>query len=252
MALKIITGTVGSGKTCLSTFFAFDAYDRDYHIYANYEILGLRYKSLKSFEDLLEIKTYPNMILMDEGWINADSRRSASAMNLLSSHKVLQHRKGMNKKELIKRGHKVENEVVITAQTLGQVDLRMVSVVKDVYETRVIMEDELGKPLCLWVKVLNSPSSLAFPVPMQFKFRRCGLVDVPESFNTFEDIDNLDNSGHNLKVYAQYHEKYKNFPGLKTQLSDILWQVEGLAKSVASGVAGYIIAVRDGLVEASV
>jgi len=106
LILIAIIGAIGSGKTLLMVYLAFQS---SREIYSNFKIYLNRYKALEVM-DLLELKDNID-VFIDEGYTWLESRTSGSILNRYLSYIVLQSRK-----RLI--------DIVISAQMFSSLDVR--------------------------------------------------------------------------------------------------------------------------------
>lgn len=108
--LVIITGTLGSGKTLLMTYFYLIS-KKKYH-YTNYYIKTYHNKKVIPFkiQNIFEIKDNSNLYL-DEGYLYLESRTSTALLNRILSYLLFQSRKR-------------DLNIYITAQSLGTIDKR--------------------------------------------------------------------------------------------------------------------------------
>jgi hypothetical protein len=234
-----ILGGIGSGKTLLLTFLSHAFYNDGYNIYANYHLKRIKYINLMNVTDFLKIKTHPNFFALDEGWLNMDSRRSGSLMNLIHSKSILQSRK-------------IEAHVGITTQTWMQLDKRIRSVTALVFQPEIIIRDDNGKPLALKVTYFKNEgkrrmNEIFIPlVPPMID------IDIPESYDTLEIVDELEsNERQEMETLVK---KYLNDPkteGLKpTKLKSYITMQEliknghMLESSKSGTIANYIDTLR--------
>lgn len=88
--LIAISGKEDTGKTLVAIKKLYEGYELNFPIWSNIH-LSFPHKRLYSIEELKKIKN--SLILLDELWESADSRKSGSEMNLAFSRYSNQHRK---------------------------------------------------------------------------------------------------------------------------------------------------------------
>lgn len=94
MAVTVITGNKGDGKTSLSTMFAYNAAQRGRPIFSNYHFNDFEYRYLQMSEVLNDVDMLMNsLVVVDEAYMYIDSRSFSSKANKLIGYLVLQSRK---------------------------------------------------------------------------------------------------------------------------------------------------------------
>ncbi len=219
MAVWGIVGDMGCGKTILSTYFGYELYSDGYTVYSNYN-LKYPYTPIDSLKDIGDLQTYPNIILLDEAWITADSRKSGSYRNLVLSKQVLQSRKQIA-------------DVIYTTQFANQIDLRIRQITKLFLIPEIIYTDDDGIPAIIRAEFFESLSN--------FKFKEKGakIYDIYNThllYDTNQRIEETDSG-----EYVDLLDKYKDFRGTKADLICILTIEDGIPKSQAALAAQYII-----------
>jgi len=246
MAIDFIVGSIGDGKTCLETWFVHNAIDERRDIYANYNLFNINYYNISRTSELDDINTQNNLIAIDEGWITADSRRSQSLLNITFSHKMLQSRKIGKQIEQ----KPIRTDVLISTQDFYQVEERIRNICRYIYKPKILLADNIGKPLILIVTrhdfQAQSFDKIKFPIPMQFNFKH-GYVDIPENYDTYEQIDSMTDTFEDR--YKEIIEKYSSNPRsyeIKIPLlASIIRVKEDLRPSDATSIARYIQATKE-------
>jgi hypothetical protein len=219
MAVRGIVGDIGCGKTILMTYYGYKCYEAGYRIYSNYD-LKYPYIPIDKIRDLNELEQGQNLILMDEAWITADSRKSSTYTNIMLSRAVLQSRK--NKADLI-----------YTTQYINQIDIRIRQITHEFIIPKIVYWTVEDEPAIIKATFYESVGS--------GKFRELGskLFDIYNThklYNTNEIIKET-----RTEEYSDLLNKYKSFSGNKTELKAILMIEEELQPSQASIVASYIM-----------
>ncbi|KKN78730.1 hypothetical protein LCGC14_0347970 [marine sediment metagenome] len=97
MAITVITGPMGSGKTTLMTAVGVLAHELDgVRIFCNYRLTGIEHTFFRptEFADLMEAEELNNcIVLLDEAYLLMDSRTSGARINRLFSAFTYQARK---------------------------------------------------------------------------------------------------------------------------------------------------------------
>jgi len=236
MAVDVILGGLGSGKTTTLTWMGHIRFDEGCSLYCNYKLYDIEYYSLENIFDFKDITTEKNFIMLDELWLTSDSRRCNSLLNIQMSKRILQSRK-------------THSDVCISSQDFFQLDPRIRNITRYLFEPEIIQHDENGKPIFInltiydWQHKSNKKISIIIPMQMNFKH---GYVDVPESFETDEILETMTNPTE--KEYKNLIKKYISFDGKKSDLESVLQIKEGMGASESKTLSKYILVVKNGLV----
>jgi hypothetical protein len=219
MAVRGIVGDIGCGKTLLMTYLGYVCYKGGYTIYANYD-LNFPYIPIDKIRDLDELSTKQNLILLDEAWITADSRKSSTYTNIMLSRSVLQSRK--NKADLI-----------YTTQFVNQIDIRIRQITHQFLIPKIVYWTTEDIPAIIKATFYESVGS--------GKFRELGskifdIYNTHQLYNTNEIIKET-----RTEEYVDLLTKYKGFEGNKGELKAVLSFEDNLSPSQAGLVASYIM-----------
>lgn len=243
MAVFIIDGRLGKGKTLFLTYLAYIFHKEGSRIYANYKLL-FPYENIGSVTDFTKIKNecYDDIfIAMDEGWLSADSRRSGNILNLMSSRNFLQSRK---------LGKKTSN-VGITTQNFYNIDVRIRGVADYLCKPGNIIEDENGKPYIMTVDMLNleRPDMGFRRIPLYLMDGDCFICDL---YDTREDMNAIqDGEGEFFHMLVDKYIKFDISNKNDLKLAIIGNEINGPNKvkdSLASQIAGYILLKKNGVI----
>lgn len=233
-----ILGNIGSGKTLFLTFLAEIFKNDGYNIYANYHLKNFPYFNILKVNDFLKIKTRPNFFALDEGWMNMDSRRSGSLMNLLHSRSILQSRK-------------LEAHVGITSQTWMQLDKRIRSITAIVFQPEIVLRDDDNKPLAMKLNFFKNEGKRKMCetfLPLAPPFLE---VDIPNSYETLEIVDELqsNDSEEMEKLTEKYLNDNRTSDLSATKLKSFIFMEELKSGNMVDNtkcmtVANYIIVLR--------
>jgi len=218
MSVIGIIGDIGSGKTLFMTYIAYILYNKGWRVYANYK-LNFPYTSIISLKTLDNLEGKNNMILLDEAWITADSRKSGSYLNLALSKIVLQSRKK-------------SAELLYTTQYANQVDIR-IRQITHVYIVPEIVHFEANIPAIVKVTF--------FKMSGLYEFEEMGekLYDIFNThllYNTEEIINETKKEN-----ITDLLKKYRNFEGSKSELKSVLEIDEELSPKDADRQASYLL-----------
>lgn len=224
-----IIGDIGAGKTMLETCFLTLGADSGHKIYANYKLKAIPYTHLGNQADFLAITGDKNLIGLDEYWLSADSRRSSSVLNLATTTWGLQSRK-------------IHSDVIITTQGHMQLDIRLRQLIRLWMEPSIALTDKDGKPTMLKVsaRILKGSSTIdrTFYMPTVLNTKRFGVVDIPNSYDSYEIISEIDLNPKDQ--YKKLIKKYEGYDSGEKGLAAILEFDENLQKSEAKDLAAYI------------
>lgn len=218
--LWIVSGAIGSGKTLCMAWFAHLFYSLGRSIYANFN-LKLPFTRLDAGSDFMSISTPNNAIFLDEWWLNSDSRSSNSQTNIMTSRWTLQSRK-------IGAGI---TDVFMSAQSPDQLDKRIRANAMVHLMPEVVEVDKRGVPSLMKVHMVALRASRVidktFNLPLQFPFDGKTVVDVPESYDTYEAMNGGDFGG--LSLHKAKIEKYLDWDGDVQDLAYLLQYKEGIS-----------------------
>jgi len=238
--MYIILGPPGAGKTLLMSYLAYVYHESGYNIYSNFQLKFFEYFDISAITDFLQIKTAPNFFCLDELWLSADSRRSGSFQNMMSTKTLMQHRK-------------MEADVALSSQLWMQNDSRFRGISQMVFEPEIPPECVYeGKPIGMLVhcRMKGQKTVNTFPLPL--------LFDNPDDdddvlfacdyYDTNERMDAL-NTGEGMHL-EELVDKYQGIPYKKvSQLRAFILIEEHKANNYikekeASNVAQYIDILR--------
>lgn len=197
--IALILGTIGSGKTLLLTLFTYLYYLDNSKLYTNYNIKGVNTISLDNIKQFNDIEKEKNFFGLDEMWLNMDARRSGSFTNMLITQHLLQSRKKLA-------------DVMITSQTINQIDKRIRDIAHIIFFPEVSAKDSKGMPIEL--KVTMYPLHQKWNVKKFYTPLILGNVIIPEIYDTTEIIEVME--GGKSGYLEDLSVKYKDCP-LKTK-----------------------------------
>lgn len=137
MAIHLILGKQGSGKTLLAVKMALDLYTKHRTIYSNVH-LSFNYEKI-NYMDIIECNLSRSVILLDEIHLLLPSRRSLSKRNTEICDKFLSMARKQN------------TEIIGTTQTMRKVDIRYREEADFLYYCTKYVYDETKKK---WVESL--------------------------------------------------------------------------------------------------
>ncbi len=168
-----IIGRRGQGKSALATYRAVQAHRKGIEVYSNY-MLRIPYKQY------IDMKYISNAcVILDEGYIYADARRSMSNANVFLSRSLAQCRKN-------------KNTLYFVTQSLSWLDQRvrsnfdMIDICR-AYNTqgrrKLFDHERVG-----WVNVTRVINSIEKPIISGYRFypQRAGVFDL---YDTYEIIE---------------------------------------------------------------
>lgn len=242
MTLYAIIGNMRSGKTMFSTWLGHYKYDKGYSLYANYNLYNIPYFPIDSVKDFEDVETPNNFFMMDEAWLSGlDSRRSQSLINIALSETFLQSGK-------MGKGEYRSNDICVTVQDFGQLDVRIRNVTDIVAKPTIIARDEYNKPLAMLIEYINYQSDnkkrQRLPIPLQYYFEH-GFVDVPNCYDTYQRIESMEEK---IDAENPLIQKYLNFEGNKGELISVLENIESLPNTNAKAFANLIQCVQKGYI----
>jgi hypothetical protein len=128
VSLKVIVGYKGAGKTNFCTHLCWEGYLQGRKIFSNYK-LEFPFTPL----NVIEMIDNPNMvkngiIAIDEAHCYLDSRLSGSKKNRMFSYIMLQ-------------GRKRRIDIIITSQSIDQIDIRLRRHLEHLYECKALKKD---------------------------------------------------------------------------------------------------------------
>lgn len=191
MAIHILTGRPGTGKTYVLTDKAIQFADKGRPVYSNYKINHPKVKYYTKISELVDIKN--GVILMDEAQIYFNSR-NWEALDERLQYKLQQHRKqGL--------------DIWGTVQNIKRLDVVMRELVSNYYECRFI-----GLPFLkfVWVRefdIKDAEKSDERRTSYSFEFH---ILDkrVYERYDTFAEIGKHEDDREGLitKVFKRCKE----------------------------------------------
>ena len=132
VALRLMTGVKGSGKTCYTTARCCNGYQEGKTVYSNYG-LEFPYTPLHMEEIIDNMKELKDVVIaIDEAQIYFDCRMSGSKQNRLFSYLMLQSRKR-------------NVDILMTSQQLWNVDIRIRRNLDYLYECVAMVERSPGQ-----------------------------------------------------------------------------------------------------------
>lgn len=141
--INCILGDLGSGKTLLATLIGFYLYrKKNYNVYANYELNFSSYP-IESDNDL--INAHNGIVILDEIYTIMDSREWQKAKNKVST-------------EILRKSRKKHIKVVVTAQFIELIDLRLRKLINRYIYPEIQEVDFYGK------KEIAYPSKISFDI----------------------------------------------------------------------------------------
>lgn len=223
-----IVGRRGQGKSALATYRAFQAHQKGIEVHANYELKF-------PFKRYIDMKNIQNAcVVLDEGYIYADARRSMSNANVFISQAIAQCRKN-------------RNTLYFVTQSTGWLDQRIrwsfdiIDMCKayNTHGKRKIFDHEK-------IAFVNVIRTINFEKPLISVYRfypnRAGVFNLYDTYEVIEkdhrkfnrkeiiEIENkLFNEGFSFKEIKERLLEY----GIKRSVSQILRDM----KTVALGVA---------------
>jgi hypothetical protein len=215
-----IVGEPGCGKSILQTWFIREMHKKGYHIYVNYKLYKIPYVPLQNITDMEELKTEPNLIVLDEDYLNSDARRSSSFMNMISTRHIMQHRKK-------------KADVIVSAQLFETMDRRIRQLVSWVITPQIIRWSPEGVPEWMIMNIYQVKEEKEISIPLY-------LGNVPFMYDTFQTLEALETED----TLGEMIDKYMDYDGDLKKLAPILVVEEGLSKSDAQTVVKYIDAKR--------
>lgn len=226
----ILIGDLGCGKSCLSTWFMMiidlinSYYKSPYNIYSNYDLFGIEYYPLKTTEDItymfMHDKGKRKLVLLDEGWMNADSRRSQSVSNMFLTTKNLQSRK-------------IKADIIYTSQDIGQCDVRIRKRATIIIEPEVIAtyDNEVPKSLKCLFFIPKKNKVIKKVLPMLY---------APYLYDTNQIIEELEQED----ILSNLIDKYSDYEGTKKDFISKLFVEEGINKTTSGTIYDYILSKR--------
>lgn len=223
-----ISGNLGSGKTLGMSILGHYGYLEGNNVSANYIIKGYPNTLLTQGMQLKDVHTDRNLYLMDELWIDIDSRRSGGNVSL--SQKFLQ----MRKRDI---------SLIYTSQSLDQVEKRVRQITNllffpktvcdnNDYPIYVVFHYTTSKNLQFDSELINHLPSFALPVNING-------YDVAQNYDTTEIVEGLEDEENDL--ISTLTATYSGWDGTKTELESILVIEHNVIKSRAGMIATYII-----------
>lgn len=221
------SGLLGSGKTLAITTLGYEFYSKcGATIFANYDI-KFPCEDIDRIKDLKDIRTKNNILLFDEIWLSADSRRSSTYANLITSSSMLQSRK---------RGFLV----LWTSQNPHQVDNRIRDVTDYLFYPEILMSDENDIPIALRIQTHVKDINNRFIPHNKFYLVTYGHEDL---YDTHEVVTKIEDNAY-ADLIEKYLPQYIEMPLNKSQISSIILVDESISQSTADIVADYILAKR--------
>ena len=166
-----IFGNLGSGKTLLASILAYAFKNKDYNIYANYNLkIKDHYIDLSDPENFINVfkkinNKEKNLMVLDELYIFMDSRTSASIRNRIYDMIVLQSRK-------------LNLNIIHTEQDPKAVDLRLRLITNYYFYPEFNKKDDI-----LYVTVFDN----LYAQPIR-KFR---IENVSRFFNLYDTTQKI-------------------------------------------------------------
>ena len=198
-------------------------YLKGYHIFANYNLKGIKYSTINSLNDFKKVKTPKNFLAADELWLSMDSRRSAA--NILAGRNMMLSRK-------------IKLDCMYTVQDLGQADKRLRQNTHIVYEPQILATLTNGKPILLNVTwyTMHQPNKIKrMRIPLIM-----GEIDICELYDTFEIIDEFEDTTRQDRR-LDLATKYKNHPAeTPAKLAPVIAVKEDLTTAEANLIARFI------------
>jgi len=217
--ITCVAGDVGAGKTFLMTYFGYMAWKNNVPVYANYN-LKFPYKKIDSIQSLHIKEEKKNMVLLDEAWLTADSRKSHA--NIEISKLILQSRK-------------MKSDLMYTTQKPTQIDIRIRGITHFFVFPVISLCDDNGIPIIItaenFIKNPMSTDSLTHYNTVDYF-----VYGIQKYYDTNEIV---------MPTMSYHHKdllkKYTGFEGSRMKLEAILHLDEDLSKSDAHAVASYIL-----------
>ena len=217
--ITCVFGDVGTGKTFLMTYFGYMANKQGIPVYANYKLTFV-HKRIDSIQDLHIHEEKKNMVLLDEAWLTADSRRSHA--NIEISKLILQSRK-------------MKSDLMYSAQKPTQIDVRIRGITHLFVHPTISLCDDEGVPIIItaesFIKNPMSTDSLTHYNTVDYF-----VYGIQKYYDTNEIIEPTVSYRHKDLL-----KKFVGFEGSRMKLEAILHLDEGLSKSDAHAVASYIL-----------
>ena len=221
-------GNLGDGKTLGMSVLGHYGYIGGCYVSANYKITGYPNTLLTSGMQLKNVSTDNNLYLMDELWVEMDSR--LSGVNVEMSRRILQ----MRKKDI---------SLIYTAQDIDQLDKRPRRITNIFLFPQVIFNDD---DYPIYVKYHYTRKAVSIENMKEY-INYLPFFILPVQVNGFDVADNYDTSeiveGMESEQTVKAKElicKYVNFEGTKTELESILVLDENITKTKAGVIASYI------------
>lgn len=159
-----IVGELGSGKTLALTYLAWRNYSKGMKIYSNYK-LNFPYTPIQTPDDIINMKD--GFASLDELWLYADSRLSASKKNKFVTM-------------VLAKSRKRSINIGFTTQSFGQVDKRIRTVTDFVCLPKLNNSETVCK-----LAVYSNPS---MSLMRTFRFKTQAIFNM---YDTEEEISEL-------------------------------------------------------------
>jgi predicted Zn-ribbon and HTH transcriptional regulator len=264
MALHVVVGGIGSGKTCFQTWKLWEEGLGGAHVYANYHVafvdqLGrpswreIPVHGMGNISDLSTFVGEKNVLGFDEAYMQADSHRAGSMMALMTGQAMLQSRKRKIEGWLSSQRFKNLSPTIreITSRVYEPLIIsRVCSACGGIFRSedfgpKVICPkcdaERTGKPLILKVSWFDceKPAKInTFFLPMIVPPM---LIDIPASYNTYEIVEKMDDGVRDKmwKLVEEYEDWDGTLKGLYGAMAlDEL--SEGLKESQVKQSANYV------------
>lgn len=264
MALHVVVGGIGSGKTCFQTWKLWEEGISGAHVYANYHVafvdqLGrpswreIPVHGMGAIADLSKFEGEKNVLGFDEAYMQADSHRAGSVIALMTGQAMLQSRK-----------RKIEGW--LSSQRFKNLSPTIREITSRVYEPLIVTRfcsacggifrsddfgpkvicpkcdtERTGKPLVMKVSWFDceKPAKInTFFLPMIVPPM---LIDVPASYNTYEIVEAMED-GTKDKMWAMV-DKYQDWDGTQKGLMGAMAmdeEITGLKDAHIKHAANYV------------
>ena len=216
----VFTGKLGTGKTIGAVNLTKRCYNSGYTLYSNIKLTKMPYIPLSKVEDFNSIETKKNLFLLDEFWLNSDSRKSNSILNMLGTTHILQSRK----KHI---------DTIITSQDFYQLDKRIRFVTNWIIEPK-ILSTRNGKPHLMLMTIHDLDNE---------KISRM-VIDISGDLEEYDTDELVEVLGDNREEFLdEILVLYKDWYGLGLSRKGLiakLKKIDNLTPSEASTVADYL------------